>query len=521
MSYRLRRSLRLRRWQQPWRFPDEAGCFRDCRFEQFAGENRWQERRTAGVNRPSDDLAPLPGEEDPRSAQARRVQQLRLLWSSRKLLLGSLWLGAMISGVIAFSIPVRYEATAQLMPPDGQAGTSMAMLSALAGRSGMLGGVAGDILGVKNTGALFVGILRSRTVQDRLIEQFELRRVYRKSKMEDARRALASRTQVGEDRKSGIITISVTDHDARRAAAMAQAYVNALDLLVEQVSTSAARRERIFLEERLRTVKQDLDGAARKFSEFASKNTAIDIPAQSKAMVEAAALLQGQLIAAESELHGLETMYTEQNVRVRSLRARVGELRAQLGKMGGDGSSYGGSAGDSSLYPAIRQLPLLGVTYADLYRQTKIQETVYELLTQQYELAKVQEAKEVPSVKVLDAAVVPTKKSFPPRMLVAGAGTLLAIFGTCAWILAREKWDGIDSQDPRKVFAQEVAGTLHADLLKVAAAAAMLRLAFGRITSGGAAAPQPPDVSANEELRKAAELAHAARNSLGQMERNR
>ena len=104
--------------------------------------------------------------------------------------------------------------------------------------------------------------------------------------------------------------------------------------------------------------------------------------------------------------------------------ARVTELRAQLGKMGGESgtSAAPSSETDASLYPAIRQLPLLGVTYADLYRQTKIQETVYELLTQQYELAKVQEAKEVPSVKVLDAAVVPTKKSFPPRMLSDGSG---------------------------------------------------------------------------------------------------
>ncbi|HET8926154.1 MAG TPA: Wzz/FepE/Etk N-terminal domain-containing protein [Candidatus Acidoferrum sp.] len=461
------------------------------------------------------DPASLPSEENPRTTKERRVEQLRLLWSSRKLLLGSLLLGTIVSTGLALSIPVRYEATAQLMPPDGQAGSGMAMLSALAGRSGGLGGVAGDILGVKNSGALFVGILGSRTVQDRLVEEFDLRRVYGLSKMEDLRQALTSRTHISEDRKSGIISITVTDHEAGRAAAMAEAYVNALNLLVEQVSTSSARRERIFLEERLGSVKQDLDSAAQRFSVFASKNTAIDIPAQSKAMVEAAATLQGQLIAAESELHGLETVYTPQNVRVRSLRARVAELRAQLGKLGGDGSSYSGSAGDSSLYPAIRQLPLLGVTYADLYRQTKIQETVYELLTQQYELAKVEEAKEVPSVKVLDAAVVPTKKSFPPRQLFAEGGTLLAFFATCAWILAKAKWNGIDSEDPGKKFAQEVAGTLRGEVLRVAAAAAMLRPGFTRIASGAAFVPKATDESENEESRKNAALGSAARNSLG------
>src|SRR5277367_4091537 len=329
------------------------------------------------------------------------VDRLRLFWDARRLLLGAFLLGALASLALALLIPSRYDATTQLMPPDGQSSSGMAMLSALAGRTGGLGGVAGDLLGVKNSGALFIGILESRTVQDRLIAQFGLQQNYHEKKMEDARAALATHTHIAEDRKSGIIAVSVTDHDPRVAAAMAQAYVDELDRLVEQVSTSSARRERVFLEERLRAVKQDLDNAARQFSIFASKNTAIDIPAQSKAMVEAAATLEGQLIAAEAELHGLAAMYTDQNVRVRSLRARVTELRAQLGKMGGESgtSAAPSSETDASLYPAIRQLPLLGVTYSDLYRQTKIQETVYELLTQQYELAKVQEAKEVPTKK--------------------------------------------------------------------------------------------------------------------------
>jgi hypothetical protein len=188
-------------------------------------------------------------------------------------------------------------------------------------------------------------------------------------------------------------------------------------------------------------------------------------------------------------------MYTDQNVRVRSLRARVAELRAQLGKMGGESgtSAAPSSETDASLYPAIRQLPLLGVTYADLYRQAKIQETVYELLTQQYELAKVQEAKEVPSVKVLDAAVVPTKKSFPPRLLLSGVGALLAFVGACAWTFLREKWNGIDSQDSRKVFAQEVAGTLQGDLQRAAAAGAMLRRGLRRLTARRASAPIPAE----------------------------
>lgn len=393
---------------------------------------------------------------------------LQLFWASRRFLFRTAVYSLLASTLIAFLIPVRYQAVTRLMPPDAQP-AGLGMLAAMAGRAGAAGGalngLAGDLLGVKSSGSLFVGILGSDTVQNQLIDDFQLKKVYRASKIEDARKALADHTAVSEDRKSGIISIAVTDHDAKRAAAMAQSYVMELDRLVAQVSTSSARRERIFLEDRLQKVKTDLDAAANNFSAFASKNTAIDIPAQGKAMVEAAAMLQGQLIAAQAELSGLEQIYTNSNVRVRAAEARVNELQKKLNEVGGAGTQSE-LKNDNSLYPSIRKLPLLGVTYADLYRQTKIQETVYELLTEQYELAKVQEAKEIPTVKVLDVATVPTKKSFPPRTVVVSLGTLLGIALALTWILGKTYWDSVEVNDPRKAFATEVFTTMQAHLPK-------------------------------------------------------
>ncbi len=395
---------------------------------------------------------------EPVDTQSHVLAYLRLLWEHRRFLLRAGICAVVASTLLAFLIPASYESVTKLMPPEGQSGSGAGLLAAMAGRAGGgagLSGIAGDLLGVRNSGALFVGILGSQTVEDRLIEQFNLRHVYRVSKMEDAREKLSQHTSLAEDRKSGIITIAVTDHDPQRAAVIARAYVTELDRLVAEVSTSSARRERIFLEERVHDVKGDLDAAARKFSDLASKNTAIDIPAQGKAMMEAAANLQGQLIAAQSELSGLQQMYTSNNVRVRSLEARVNELRRQLDKLGGSDMS-GNAKSDNALYPSIRKLPILGVTYADLYRQTKIEETVYELLTEQYELAKVEEAKEIPSVKVLDAAVVPTKKSFPPRLTIVLFGTAMVMAFAVLWVLANARWEQADAADPRKVFAQEV-----------------------------------------------------------------
>ena len=392
----------------------------------------------------------------------RLVERLRILWNRRHFLARTVLAGMAFGCLLAFVLPVEYESSAQLMPPDAQSGGGMAMLAALTARNGNgLGAVAGDLLGVKSSGALFVGILGSHTVQNRLVERFQLKKAYGIGLGEDARKKLAKNTGVSEDRKSGIITITVTDHEAKRAAAIAQTYVEELDQLVAELSTSSAHRERVFLEERLTAVKQDLDQASRDFSQFASKNATIDIKEQGRAMVDAAATLQGELIADESELKGLEQIYTSSNVRVRSVQARINELRHQLEKLGGKGTAEAGGASDT-LYPSIRKLPLLGVAYADLYRRTKIQEAVYETLTQQDELAKVQEVRETPSVRVLDAAAVPERKSFPPRTLIAFLCTFLALFGAVFFVVARARWEQIGSNDPGKVFTQEVLQTVNA-----------------------------------------------------------
>ena len=332
--------------------------------------------------------------------------------------------------------------------------------------AGELGGMAGQMLGIKSTSDIFAAILSSRTVQDKLIQEFDLKRLYRDRRMEDARTDLAEHTAISVDRKSQIITISVTDNDPKRAAAMGQAYVAELDRLVAELSTSSARRERIFLEGRLKSVNQDLESAEKEFSQFSSKNTTLDIKEQGKAMVEAAATLQGQYIAAQSELEGLKQIYSDNNVRVRSVRARMDELKRQLEKLGGKDESMTDAAslpGDS-LYPSIRKLPLLGVTYADLYRRTKIQEAVLETLTKEYEMAKVQEAKEIPTVKVLDPANVPDKRSFPPRTVIVLFGTVLAFATGSSWVFGKALWDQTDSNDARKVFAQEVFVTASAQL---------------------------------------------------------
>jgi len=456
--------------------------------------------QTATKQQPEEQL-PVAGEASlletpPEDSREWQADQVRLLWVRRRFLFRVVVVGLFASTLIAFLIPKSYISTAQLMPPDPQSSSGMAMMAAMAAKGGTgFAGVAGDLLGLKSSGALFIGVLRSQTAQDRLIEQFDLRRVYGKKLIVDARLKLDENTSISEDRKSGIITISVTDHNPQRAAALANAYVDQLNTLVSELSTSSARRERVFLEDRLKVAKQDLDDASNQLAQFSSKHNTLDIQQEGKAMLDAAGVIAGELIAAQSQLEGLRQIYTDNNSRVRSLNARVAELRRQLEKLSGtqsnaandsqasktqlaDSSSgqavdtHAGQADDPSAakaggglpYPTIKSLPLLGAKYGDYYRRAKIQETVFELLTQQYELAKVQEAKETPSVKILDPAGIPEKKSFPPRLVIMFLGTFLALALSVVWVMGSARWEATDALDPRKALLTEIGGTLKANM---------------------------------------------------------
>jgi len=398
-------------------------------------------------------------------ARDRVVARLRILWDKRRSITRASIYGLAAFTLIAFLIPKRFESTVVLMPPDDSSASGMMMAAALATRiGGPLGGVAGDILGIKSSGDLFIGILKSRTVQDDVINKLDLKSVYRTKQWDPTRKILTANTIIYEDRKSGMITITVADRDPQRAAAIAGEYVTELNSVVSQLSTSSARRERVFLEGRLAQVKQDLEIAEKDFSQFASKNGTIDLKEQGRAMVEGASSVEGQLIATQSELQGLRQIYSENNVRIRSLRARISELQNQLQQLGGkqDIAADATSSDGGDLYPSIRKLPLLGVPYADLYRRTRVQEAVFESLTQEYELAKVAEAKEVPSVKVLDPPNVPEHKSFPPRLVIMFMGTLFSMGGAVVWTLAKVNWDQIQSHDPQKMFIKEVLQTVSA-----------------------------------------------------------
>jgi capsule polysaccharide export protein KpsE/RkpR len=412
----------------------------------------------------------------PAPQQANWVTNATLLWNHRRLLARVTGIAVVLSAVFAFFLlPKQYDSVARIMPPDQQGG-SAALLAAVAGRSlgglGSLGSLAGSLLGGKTSTSLYIDLLHSRTVSDHIIDRFDLQNIYHKRYRIDTVKYLARHTTVVDDKKSGVITLTFTDTDPVRARAIAQAYLEELNKTLTTSSTSSARREREFIEKRLITVKSQLHDAEEALSQFSSVNTTLDIKEQTHAMVDAAAKLQAELIVEQSELQSIEQIYGNENVRVRATRARVASLQHELDKLGGSSAELSSDTGKSteqdnnSLYPSLRQLPRLAVPYAALYRNARVQETVFELLSQQYEMAHIEEAKDTPVVSVFDPPLLPEKKSFPPRLVVILVLTLLANIAVSFFIVMRHRWQQVSESDPRRQLAEQIEASIRSHLIK-------------------------------------------------------
>ena len=396
------------------------------------------------------------------AAMPNWLLNLQVLWDQRALLKRLAIASFAISLLIALLIPKMYVSETRIMPPE-ISDTNSALLGMLAGRvlgNDSLGGLATSLIGGHTNSALFVELLRSSSVTGPLIERFELQRAYFKRYRVDAAKVLARRTTIVQDKKSGVITLSVKDTDPRRARDLAQAYLDQLNILVNRTNTSPAHQEKMFIERRVQQVKRDLDNAQEAMSEFSSTHATIDLKEQTRATVESQAMLEGELIAAESELQSLQQLYGDSNIRVRSVEAKIASLKKEVGKMEGTSaplptSANSVQAADKSYLP-LRQVPRLAIPYANLYRELHIQETLYDLLTQQYEVARIQEAKDIPSVNVIDVPGIPEKKSFPPRTLLTLVLTLIFFSGCSFYLICRHHWLLIDPGDPRKRLGREM-----------------------------------------------------------------
>ncbi len=365
-------------------------------------------------------------QEQPAAAEkATWVENASLFWDFRHVFVRVAGTVFVLSILVALLLPKEYVSGARIMPPE-QGGNTAAMLAALVGKgsAGGLAGLAGSLLGAKNNGALFVALLHSGTVSGHLIDRFDLQRVYHKRYREDTAKRLSHLTKITEDPKSGVITIVVKDETRERARDLAQGYLDELNNLVAKVNTSSAHREREFIEQRLNTVQAELQRAQLELSDFSSKNTT----------------------------------YGPQNVRVRAAEARNAILQRELQRANGQSSMDpdGKDVDATHPYPALRQLPQLAVRWANLYRNVRIHETVFDLLSEEYETARIEEVKSIPTVSVIDVPALPERKSGPHRTLIVLISTLLSAVMTAAFLLARRWWLEMDNEDARRVLAARI-----------------------------------------------------------------
>lgn len=386
---------------------------------------------------------------------AIHVKLARLLervWVKRVLFFRLVGSGIALSVVWALVHPKVYTSTTTLMPPDSSSAPNIgSLLSAGIQTPGS------SLLSVKTPGALFLSILGSRTVLDRIVVRLDLEHHYKSKTVEGAAKNLADDTRLTDNPRSGTVNISVDANDALLASQIAGAYVEELNRVVTENSTSAARRERMFLEVRLQDLKQDLDSSAKALSEFAVKSHTIDIPSQGAATMTYEAKLRSDMEVARAELAGLEQAYSQDNVRVRSARARVEEIEQQLNKTMGQVDTREGDT--NSAYPTVSQLPRLGVTFADLQRSVREKELIWDTLTRQYESARVQEAKEIPTVRVLDIANVPQRRSAPMRTSIVIVGTMLSTCIAFIMSLLVSAWEALDSEDDAKRLIMQIRST--------------------------------------------------------------
>jgi uncharacterized protein involved in exopolysaccharide biosynthesis len=371
-------------------------------------------------------LASIPAPERAESKRERRADNVRVLAREWRRLAGILSLFLAMGLVLAFVIPPVYESSAAVMPSEAPTvGGAAMMQNSLSGMAAIASGAVD--LGLHTPGAKFIVILHSKTLADRLIDRFNLMQVYRARLRSLARQTLANNTIILEDRRTGLITITVRDHDKQRARDLAQAYTEELNKLNAEMNAGAAHQQRVFLEQRLEEVKIQLDKTANELANFSSRS-AVFAPDQLKAQAESAVELEGKLMGLQTTLSGLLERYTEKNLRVQEVEAQIASVQEQLRKLRGNQPSGGSGGGSEPLFPNLSSLSHLQPAYMGLLRDSKGLTALYEILEQQLELAKIEEVKELPTLRVLDTPELADFRVSPHRraiLMVAGFFGLL------------------------------------------------------------------------------------------------
>jgi tyrosine-protein kinase Etk/Wzc len=314
------------------------------------------------------------------------------------------------AGAVSYALPNVYKATTKLVPPQQPQSSAAALLSQIGGGA--------SLAGLKNSNDLYIGMLKSRTVADRLIGSFQLEKVYETTSVEGTRKALEGNTTIAAG-KEGLITIEVEDRDRKRAANLANAYVSELLRLSKVLAVTEASQRRLFFEQQLETAKNNLANAEVKLKGQLDTSGVVNVDAASLAVIETTGRVRAQISAKEIQLNSMRAFLTPSNPDYRRAEEELSSLRNELSRLENGRKSGEDSSGSADTrHTGFKNIQLL--------RDVKYFQMLYELLAKQYEIARLDEAKDPSIVQVLDPAVEPEHKYKPRRafiVLVTGALT--------------------------------------------------------------------------------------------------
>ena len=356
----------------------------------------------------------------PREDEINVAELFRAVSRRARLIFGITAVSAVVAVVVSLLLPNYYKAETRILPPQEKGGNLAAQLLGQGGAA--LIGLAGGGTGVKSQGELFVEIMKSRTVMDRIVDRFNLLNLYKKRYRQDARKRLLDLITAKEDRKSGIIILTVEDKDPKRAADMANAFVEELKSLKGGLAISEAGQRRMFFEDQIRNTKESLVRAEEEIKGFQQQTGMFQVDAQARAIIEGIARLRAGIAAKEVEARVLRSFATNQNPDLQRVEEEIRALRAELEKV----ETAKGKGFDPLM--SSGRVPEMGTEYLRKLRQLKYNETLYELLSKQYELAKLDEARDAVVIQVIDPAVPPERKSRPKRASIILLATVTTFF---------------------------------------------------------------------------------------------
>lgn len=360
--------------------------------------------------------------------------ELLIVLTRRKRFIATITLLMTVAAIAScIFLPNKYTAVTSVLPPQQNSSLGSALLSQVSqmGNLSALTSLAGNNLGLKNPSDLYVAMLRTRSVEDAVIQRFDLLTEYHTRRLSDARRAFEGHFQVQANSKTGLIEISVQDRDPNRAAELANGYVEEFRRFSGTLAITEASQRRVFFEQQLLDAKENLAKAEEALKRTQQKTGLVQLDAQARAMMESAASLRAQVAAKEVQIRSMGSFATDDNPQMVVARQQLAALQDQLHQLTGNGS-----IGDTDLlFVPKGKVPEAGLKYIRAFRDVKYYETIFEILARQLEVARLDEARQGALIQVFDKAVPPDKKSFPkPAWIIPGA-IIVALMLSTFWVL--------------------------------------------------------------------------------------